>query len=355
MSNPRKIIHVDMDAFFASVEQRDYPHLRGKPVAVGGLGERGVIAAASYEARVFGVRSAMPSSVAKRKCPHLIFVKHRFDQYKAVSRQIREIFEKYTNLVEPLSLDEAFLDVTHNKLGLKSAMFIAQEIKREIFDETQLTASAGVSINKFVAKIASDMNKPNGITTILPEEVIPFIEKLDVNKFFGVGKVTGEKMKRLNINTGADLKKLSALEMNQHFGKLGNYLYDAVRGIDLRPVQANRIRKSFSNETTYSYDLLDDQDIYEEIKKLVSKLFDDSIRSKIQGRTVHIKIRLDDFTTMSRSKTFLSFVSSKKQIFESCIELFEKVPRNHQGIRLIGVGLSNLNTEFKNNQLTLNF
>ena len=344
-----------MDAFFASVEQRDNPDLKGRPLAVGGTGQRGVVAAASYEARKYGVRSAMPASIARRKCPQLIFVKPRFKAYKEVSKQIRAIFEKYTDLVEPLSLDEAFLDVTHNKQGLKSAIYIAMQIRKEIFEATQLTASAGVSINKFVAKIASDINKPDGLTTILPHEVVGFIEKLEVSKFFGVGKVTAEKMKHLSIITGSDLKQYSKLDLIQQFGKLGNYLFDAVRGVDLRPVQPDRIRKSFSNERTYQEDLIGIDKIEYELKQLIEKLFEDTTVAKVQGRTIVLKIRFDDFTTLNRSKTFLSFVTEKKIILETALDLLSKIDIDQKGIRLIGIGLANLNTEYPDTQLTLKF
>jgi DNA polymerase-4 len=251
----RKIIHIDMDAFFASVEQRDNPELRGKPIAVGGSRLRGVVAAASYEARVFGVRSAMPSVTAKRLCPDLIFVKHNFARYKEVSEQIREIFLSYTDLVEPLSLDEAFLDVTDPKRGPKSATLIAQAIRKEIFDTTQLTASAGVSFNKFLAKVASDINKPNGMKVITREEAPAFLAALPVKDFHGVGKKTAARLEKMGFHSGADLLPLSELEMAQRFGKMGRHLYKIVNALDDRPVNPNRIRKSIGAERTFSDDI----------------------------------------------------------------------------------------------------
>ena len=249
----RKIIHIDMDAFYASVEQRDDPSLKGKPIAVGGSRERGVVAAASYEARKYGVRSAMSSALAYRKCPDIIFVRPNFEKYSAVSRQIREVFYEYTDLVEPLSLDEAFLDVTENKKGIETATKIAREIRQKILDKTQLTASAGISINKFLAKIASDINKPNGQKTIMPDQALSFLEDLPIQKFFGVGKKTAEKMKRLGIFKGADLKKWDQALLNREFGKSGNHYYNIVRGIQASGVKPDRIRKINKRRTYLFY------------------------------------------------------------------------------------------------------
>ncbi|MCK5700612.1 MAG: DNA polymerase IV, partial [Cyclobacteriaceae bacterium] len=255
----RKIIHIDMDAFFASIEQRDNPDLLGKPVAVGGAGKRGVVAAASYEARKFGVFSAMPASIALRKCPELIFTKPRFDVYKEVSNQIRQIFLEYTDLVEPLSLDEAYLDVTENKKGLGSATIIAREIKSKINSTTHLIASAGVSINKFLAKVASDQDKPDGLYVIKPNQAESFVDGLAIEKFFGIGKVTAKKMHELGINTGADLKQISIEELVRRFGKVGRYYFDIARAIDKRLVNPNRIRKSLGAERTFEDDLIENQ------------------------------------------------------------------------------------------------
>lgn len=336
-----------MDAFFTSVEQRDNPALRGKPIAVGGSGRRGVVAAASYEARKYGVRSAMPGAKAAQLCPHLIFVPHRFEAYREVSNQIREIFAEFTDVIEPLSLDEAFLDVTENKKQLKSAINIANQIRRKIQDRTQLTASAGVSINKFLAKIASDVNKPDGITVILPEQVEPFLEKLDIDKFFGVGKATSSKMKGMGIFTGADLKKYSLIELAERFGKFGRYIYYAVRGEDNRPVKANRIRKSISKETTYNSNLVTYDAVLEAISQLSIQLHASAEKRNILGRTINLKFRFGDFETLTRSKTLNHFTNEPQLVTQMCLELIEEENITEKGIRLLGVGLSNLNTEMK--------
>ncbi len=353
----RKIIHIDMDAFFASVEQRDFPELRGKPIAVGGGAKRGVVAAASYEARTFGVRSAMPSVTAARLCPELIFVKHRFDVYKQVSTQIREIFLEYTDLVEPLSLDEAFLDVTSNKKNIVSAMKIAMEIRQKIFEKTQLTASAGVSINKFLAKVASDINKPNGMKVILPEEVQSFIDELPVKKFFGVGKVTEEKMKRMGIFKGSDLKKLSLIEMTKRFGKSGSYYYKIVRGEDNRPVEPNRIRKSIGAETTFSDDLNNIDDIWLKLEPIAHRVFEYMEKSENFGRTITLKMKKSDFQSLTRSKTFASEIRDRATILEIARNLLEENIEQAGSIRLIGLTSSNLEKEQNNEtvQLKLKF
>ncbi len=351
----RKIIHIDMDAFFASVEQRDNPDLRGKPVAVGGSRERGVVAAASYEARKFGVRSAMSSRLAYQKCPSIVFVRHRFDVYKEVSKQIREIFQEYTDLVEPLSLDEAFIDVTVNKFEEPSAIKIASEIKQKIKEKTQLTASAGVSVNKFLAKIASDLKKPDGLAVILPEQVIPFLEELPIEKFFGVGKATAEKMKNFGIKTGADLKVHSRLELAQRFGKFGSYLYDVVRGIDKRKVKPDRIRKSISSETTYSEDLATLQDVKSSVRLLIGKLCKSCEKYNIKGKTVNLKYRFNDFTTFTRSRTLGGFTNDHEIITDLTFEMLQELERDMKPIRLLGIGLSTLNTERKDNQLEFDF
>jgi len=351
----RKIIHIDMDAFFASVEQRDNPELQGKPLAVGGSRERGVVAAASYEARKYGVRSAMSSRIAYQKCPHIIFVKHRFDVYKEVSRQIREIFKEYTDLVEPLSLDEAFLDVTENKMGESSAIRIAKEIKEKIKAKTNLTASAGVSINKFLAKVASDLKKPDGLAVILPEQVEAFLEELPIEKFFGVGKSTAEKMKNMSIFTGADLKKYTRLELAQRFGKFGSYLYDVVRGKDDRKVKANRIRKSISVETTYDDDLSTHDEVKTALDSLIVKMVNSCQKYNIKGKTVNFKYRYSDFTTFSRSRTLGGYFNDEKIVKDLVYEMIQEFKTEMQPIRLLGVGMSSLNTERKDNQLEFDF
>ena len=345
-----------MDAFFTSVEQRDNPALRGKPIAVGGSGRRGVIAAASYEARKYGVRSAMPGVKAVQLCPHLIFVPHRFEAYREVSNQIREVFAEYTDMIEPLSLDEAFLDVTENKMQLKSAINIANQIRRKIQERTQLTASAGISINKFLAKIASDINKPDGITVILPEEVESFLEGLEIDKFFGVGKATSSKMKGMGIFTGADLKKYSLIELAERFGKFGRYIYNAVRGEDNRPVKANRIRKSISKETTYNNNLVTYDAVKDAISQLSDQLHTSAEKRNILGRTINLKFRFGDFETLTRSKTINHFTNESQLVTQLCLELIEEVNIAEKGIRLLGVGLSNLNTEMKADyQLSFDF
>src|SRR5690606_2708567 len=282
----RKIIHIDMDAFFASVEQRDNPELRGKPVAVGGTSRRGVVAAASYEARAYGVRSAMPTVVARRRCPQLILVKSRFDVYRAVSHQIREIFYTYTDLVEPLSIDEAFLDVTHVKQGPPSATLIAREIKARILKETGLTASAGVSINKFLAKLASDVNKPDGLTVILPEEAEAFVAALPVDRFYGVGPVTAERMRAMGIETGADLRARSEEELRKHFGKAGSHFYRIARALDDRPVRPDRQRKSVGAERTFEEDLIKEADLLKRLEYISAEVARRLERSGTTGRTV---------------------------------------------------------------------
>ena len=344
-----------MDAFFASVEQRDNPSLKGKPVVVGGNGSRGVIAAASYEARKYGVRSAMPSSRAIRLCPNLIFVKHRFEAYREVSSQIRDIFHEYTDLVEPLSLDEAYLDVTENKKGIWSAIKIAMEIRAKIEKETQLTASAGVSFNKFLAKIASDINKPNGLKVILPAEAEMFIEKLPVNKFFGVGKVTAAKMKNMSIFTGADLKKLTELALVQRFGKIGRYYYKIVRGNDTRKVNPNRIRKSIGAERTYAEDISNQKIKKDKLKKLAEIVFKYMKTKNNFGRTVNIKVRNTDFQTLTRSKSFNSEVRSLEKIIATAYELLDTCDEGFEAVRLLGLSMTNLEKEHVNEGIQLEF
>lgn len=342
----RKIIHVDMDAFYASVEQLDNPELRGKPVAVGGGSERGVISAASYEARKFGVRSAMAGGLARRLCPELIFVKTRFDRYREISHQIREIFYEYTDLVEPLSLDEAYLDVTENKKGIPSATKLAREIRAKIKEKTGLNASAGISINKFIAKVASDINKPNGQKTIPPEEVISFLEELDIRKFYGVGKVTAEKMYQLGIFTGADLKKKSLEYLGGHFGKSGAHYYNVVRGIHRSAVKPDRIRKSLGAERTFSENISSEIFMLERLNNIAEEIERRLKKSDVAGKTITLKIKYSDFTLKTRSKTLPYFVRSKDVILETAKELlFQEKMEN--SVRLLGITLANLNTEDK--------
>jgi DNA polymerase-4 len=343
----KKIIHVDMDAFYASVEQLDNPDLRGKPIAVGGGGERGVVAAASYEARKFGVRSAMSGRIAKSKCPHLIFVKPRFDRYKEISQKIRAIFYDYTDLVEPLSLDEAYLDVTENKKGNPSASLIAKEIRLRIFDELHLKASAGISNSKFVAKIASDINKPNGQKTIPPEEVISFLEQLPIEKFFGIGKVTASKMYNLGIFNGKNLKEKTLDFLTLHFKSSGQHYYNIVRGIHHSKVKPNRIRKSVAAEHTFIKNLTSEVFMLEKLEKISEELEQRLIRSKVSGKTITLKIKYSDFKTQTRSKTVPYFVKEKGILLETVKELLfqEKVQNS---VRLLGISVTNLNINSKN-------
>ena len=340
----RKIIHVDMDAFFASVEQLDNPELRNKPVAVGGGVFRGVVAAASYEARKYGVRSAMSGIIAQRNCPELIFVKPRFDRYKEVSTQIREIFFSYTDLVEPLSLDEAYLDVTHNKKQLFSATKMAEEIRVKIFEKTGLTASAGISINKLVAKIASDYNKPNGQKTVPPEEVIAFLEDLDIRKYHGIGKVTTKKMYALGIFTGKELKAQSQEFLTTHFGKAGVYYYNAVRGIHTSEVKPSRIPKSMGAERTFSENLTSELFLEKKIIAVAEELDKRIKRHKTSGKTITLKIKYSDFVIQTRSKTVPFYISDKSMIVEYGKQLLyqEKLKNS---VRLIGLTISNLNNQ----------
>lgn len=346
-TNPnRKIIHIDMDAFFASVEQMDNPELRGKPVAVGGAENRGVVAAASYEARKFGVRSAISGVLAKKNCPDLIFVKPRFERYKEISGKIRTIFHDYTDLVEPLSLDEAYLDVTHNKKGNPSASLLAQEIRLRILNEVGLTASAGISVNKFVAKIASDYNKPNGQKTVTPEEVIPFLEELAIRKFYGVGKVTTEKMYQLGIFTGLELKSKSLEFLEKHFGKSGNFYYNVVRGIHNSEVKPDRITKSVAAEHTFDVNLSSEIFMIEQLEIIAIVLEKRLKKQQISGKTLTLKIKYSDFTQQTRSKTLPYFISDKGLILETVKELLFQ-ERMKDSVRLLGISLNNLNTEEK--------
>lgn len=346
---PRKIIHIDMDAFFASVEQRDNPQYRGKPLVVGGSpeGRGGVVAAASYEARKFGVRSAMASKKAKQLCADLIFVKPRFDMYKQVSLQIREIFMRYTDLIEPLSLDEAYLDVTEDKQNIGSAIEIAKLIRKAIKDELHLTASAGVSVNKFVAKIASDINKPDGLAFIGPSKIKSFIEKLPVEKFFGVGKVTAGKMKQLGLHTGADIKNLSESEMIRQFGKTGKFYFKIVRGIDDRPVQPNRETKSIGAEDTFRYDLTTLDEMNSELEALADVIYTRVKRYNLKGRTLTVKIKYHDFRLATRSQSFSEPISDYEAILETAKTLLAAAILDNAKVRLLGISLSNFGEQIK--------
>ncbi|GAB5350192.1 DNA polymerase IV [Alteriqipengyuania sp. 357] len=341
----RKIIHVDMDAFFASVEQRDNPELRGKPVAVGGASGRGVVAAASYEARKFGVKSAMPSVTAKRLCPDLIFVKSRFDAYREASDQIRAIFRHHTDLVEPLSLDEAYLDVTVNKLGIASATQVAQMIRQEIRAKTRLTASAGVSYNKFLAKLASDQNKPDGMCVIRPGEGAAFVQTLPIRRFHGVGPRGEEKMARLGIATGADLATKDRAWLTQHFGSFGDYLYRAARGIDHRPVRVNRIRKSVGGERTFSVDRHEAEELRTTLAEIVEIVWDRIERSQARGRTVTLKLKYNDFRQITRARSLLRNVEGKAEFAQLAGEILEDLMPLPRPIRLMGLTLSNLDRD----------
>ena len=342
----RKIIHVDMDAFYASVEQMDNPDLQGKPLAVGGSEIRGVVSAASYEARKFGVRSAISGIQAKKLCPDLIFVRPRFDRYKEISKKIRKIFHDYTDLVEPLSLDEAYLDVTENKKGNPSATLIAQEIRKRIFEEVGLTASAGISVNKFVAKIASDYNKPNGQKTVNPDEVEAFLEKLDIKKFYGVGKVTAEKMYQLGIFTGYDLKQKPLEYLEKHFGNSGFHYYQICRGIHNSAVKPNRKIKSVGAERTFGENLSSEIFMEERLQSIAKELEKRLQKSKISGKTITLKIKYSDFTLQTRSKTLPYFVSDKNIILDVAKDLLYQ-ERLRNSVRLLGISIHNLNNEEK--------
>ncbi|MDA0195807.1 MAG: DNA polymerase IV [Bacteroidetes bacterium] len=353
----RKIIHIDMDAFFASVEQRDNPDLRGKPVAVGGSSQRGVVAAASYEARKFGVHSAMPSVTAFKRCPEIIFVKPHFEVYTAVSKQIRTIFHEYTDLVEPLSLDEAYLDVTSNKKGMPSATLIAKEIRQRIKTETQLTASAGISINKFLAKIASDQDKPDGLFLIPPEKAEAFVETLPIHKFHGIGKVTTKKMHDMGINSGADLKQWELSKLMKIFGKSGRYYYNIARAIDERNVEPNRPRKSIAAENTFETDLATFDEMMVELEEIGEVVFNRMKKVEGVGRTLTLKLKYSDFKQITRSKTLVNNFDNLKLILEITRELLLQCDIEINPVRLLGLSVSNLAEKdlSSGDQLTLEF
>ena len=352
----RKIIHVDMDAFYASVEQRDDPALRGRPLAVGGSRERGVVAAASYEARRFGVHSAMSSAVARRLCPALVFVKPRFEVYRAVSAEIRAIFARYTPIIEPLSLDEAYLDVTENIPGIPSATHIAEEIRAAIRAATGLTASAGVSYNKFLAKLASDHRKPDGLFVITPRMGPGFVEDLPVGKFHGIGPRTAEKMRALGIRTGLDLRAQSRLFLQERFGKAGNHYHAIARGLDERPVRPDRPRKSVGAENTFARDLCQFEEMRDALRPLVAKVWQHCERHRVSGRTVTLKVKFADFQQITRSRS-VAPVAAEAALEQAGLELLRGVFPLPRGVRLLGIALSNLEGEaaVPVRQLTLGF
>ncbi len=354
----RKIIHVDMDAFYASVEQRDNPDLRGKPVAVGGSAEgRGVVAAASYEARAFGIHSAMPSRTATQKCPHLIMVRPRFDAYREIAKEIREIFFQFTDLVEPLALDEAYLDVTENKLHAPSATLIAKEIKETIRRQTGLTASAGISVNKFLAKIASAMRKPDGLYLIPPDRAESFIEALPIEKFYGVGEITARRMREFGVLTGADLKKKSEQELIERFGKAGRFYYHIARGQDYRRVEPNRVRKSIGAEQSYAKDLEDRPTIISSLERIGQTLVS-RLRDGAGGRTLTLKVKYSDYQNVTRSRTANSTIRDLDTIMRLATELLNTTDIGEKRVRLLGLALSNLDQDSSSEesiQLTLQF
>ncbi len=341
----RKIIHIDMDAFYASVEQRDNPSLRGKPIAVGGGENRGVTTTASYEARKFGVRSAMSGYQARKLCPDLIFVKPRFDVYYEISKQIRSIFSEYTDLIEPLSLDEAFLDVTENKKRIEHGMHVASDIMARVEQETRLTCSAGVSYCKFLAKVASGYKKPNGLTVITPKRATLFLEQLPIDDFFGVGKVTAKKMRSMGINNGRDLKQFDKIQLTQAFGKRGKYYYDIVRGIDERPVNPSRVRKSLAVERTLDVDLENYDEIVPVLDNIIDKFFERLSKANNFGRTLTLKLKTSDFQILTRSVSKDYFIKSKSEIDILAKQLLKDNMLAFDKIRLVGLTASNLEKE----------
>ena len=342
-SEKRKILHIDMDAFYASIEQRDYPEYRGQPLVVGGLpeGRGGVVAAASYEARKYGIHSAMPSKRALQICPQAIFVRPRIEVYKEVSRKMREIFARYTDLIEPLSLDEAYLDVTIDKLNIGSAIEIARQIKQAIKSELHLTASAGVSVNKFIAKIASDLQKPDGLAFIGPSKIKAFMEQLPVEKFHGVGKVTATKMKSMGLHTGADIKRLSEQELTSLFGKAGHFYYHIVRGIDHREVEPHRETKSVSAEDTFAYDLTTMEEMNLELDKIAQLVYDRLTKHDLMGRTITVKIKYSDFRQITRNHSFAHPVEKLSTIIETARQLLSLTEPEGEAVRLLGISISN--------------
>lgn len=337
---PRKIIHVDMDSYFASVEMRDNPDLRGKPVAVGHAGDRGVVATANYEARKYGVKSAMPSKLALKACPHLIFVHPRFDAYREVTRIIRSIFRDYTPLVEPLSLDEAYLDVTNSKCGIPTATKIAMKIKEDIYNETQLTASAGVSYSKFLAKVASDYRKPDGLFVITPEMGPSFVEELKIGRFHGVGPATEKRMNEMGVFNGRDLKQKTLVELQQAFGKSGTHFYWIARGVDNREVVVDSPRKSIGAENTFEIDKSDYDSLYDELVPLAGKVWAHTKRVGANGKSVTLKVKFADFKQITRSRTLVKNIESEEELLETGVQLLKELLPARIGIRLIGITLS---------------
>jgi len=339
----RKIIHVDMDAFYASVEQRDEPAYRGKPIVVGGTPEqRGAVAAASYEARKFGIHSALPARVARQRCPHVIFVTPRFDVYREVSQQVRAIFARYTDLIEPLSLDEAYLDVTENLVGERSAIAIAQAIRRDIHQTTQLTASAGVSVNKFLAKVASGMDKPDGLYVIRPEQAAAFVETLPIEKFHGIGQVTARKMRELGITTGADLKQWSEADLMQKFGKVGRFYYRVARGQDERPVNPNRIRKSIGAEKSFAPDLDTRSQMEAALTQIAQRVGQRVQEQRRGGYTLTLKVKYSDYRQVTRSHTQSHPLRAPDDIGTLGRSMLHEHVEAHEKVRLLGLALSNL-------------
>ena len=347
-----------MDAFYASVEQRDNPELKGKPIAVGGNKERGVVAAASYEARQYGVKSAMPSAIAARRCPDLIFVKPRFERYKEVSKQIHQVFHEYTDLVEPLSLDEAYLDVTTTKIGKPSATLIAQEIRKKILDRAQLTASAGISYCKFLAKTASDVNKPNGLFVILPEDAEEYLRTMPIHRFHGIGKATAEKMKLAGIFTGGDLRKKSLEDLAIRYGKAGAYYYNICRGIDKRGVIPDRERKSISAERTFDHNIMRLDEVHQEIKRIAEITYSRYEKTEARGKTITIKVKYGDFKQITKSHSLDQIIKDPTTLINESLHLANEDIMREEGIRLLGVGISNFQDDApskQNEQLTLLF
>ena len=343
MKSNRKILHIDMDAFYASVEQKDNPTLKGKPVIVGGRPDsRGVVAACSYEARAYGIHSAMPCARAYKLCPHAAFIRPRMDRYREISTIVMSIFHRFTDIIEPLSLDEAYLDITENKISEQSATIVAKQICRMIFDETGLTASAGVSCNKFVAKIASDLNKPNGISIIRPDEIPAFLARLPVGKFHGVGKVTEKKMILLGIRNGADLKDRSRQELIEHFGKHGLFYYNIVRGKDDREVRPSRTRKSIGAERTFKEDIDNIDDVIDLLQSISARVGTTLLEKKCSGRTITLKVRYSDFTTITRSFTSRTALTCHADIFRHVPRLLDATEAGYRKIRLLGISVSNL-------------
>ncbi len=343
----RKIIHIDMDAFYASVEIRENPSLRGKPVVIAQhpkeTGGKGVVTTASYEARKYGIHSAMSSMEAYERCPQAIFISGRHELYREVSEEIRDIFGLYTDLIEPLSLDEAYLDVTHNKKGMKSATLLAREIQQNIWEKTRLTCSAGVSYNKFLAKVASDYKKPSGITTIPPEEADAFLRQLPIEQFYGVGKKTVEKMYELGIYTGEDLLNRDETELIKTFGKTGYSLYLKVRGIDLSPVEAHRHRKSIGKENTFNPLLMQEEEVRIQLRILSNKVSHSLKKHRRHGKTFVLKVRYDDFQTITRRKTATDYLYQPADLYNEAVNLWEEIGFQDKGIRLLGITLTNLN------------